>query len=139
MNEKPVEPGQNAEVPAAYPAAPGQLPPPAGYYQPAQNYAQPDYAQPGPGYSYTPPAGYPGVAGKSKVLAGLLGILLGIFGVHNFYLGHTGKAVTQLLITVFSLGFLSFISGIWGLIEGILILVGSDNFRTDAKGVPLVD
>lgn len=32
---------------------------------------------------------------KSKLVAGLLAIFLGTFGVHNFYLGYTGKAVTQ--------------------------------------------
>lgn len=30
---------------------------------------------------------------KSKLVAGLLAIFLGTFGVHNFYLGYTGKAV----------------------------------------------
>ena len=61
---------------------------------------------------------------KSKVGAGIMGILLGAFGVHNFYLGYTGKAVAQLLIKFLSCGFLSPISGIWGLIEGIMILTG---------------
>lgn len=45
---------------------------------------------------------------KSKIAAGLLGIFLGAFGVHNFYLGYTGKAVAQLLITILSCGVLSF-------------------------------
>ncbi len=74
---------------------------------------------------------------KSKIAGGLLGIFLGGLGVHNFYLGYTGKAVAQLLITILSCGFLSFVSAIWGLIEGILILTGSIN--TDAMGVPLRD
>lgn len=74
---------------------------------------------------------------KSKIAAGLLGIFLGCFGVHNFYLGYTGKAVGQLLITLLSCFVLSFISGIWGLIEGILILTGS--ISTDADGNKLVD
>ena len=73
----------------------------------------------------------------SKIAAGLLGIFLGSFGVHNFYLGYTGKAVGQLLITLLSCFVLSFISGIWGLIEGILILTGS--ISTDADGNKLVD
>ena len=30
---------------------------------------------------------------KSKVTAGLLALFLGTLGIHNFYLGHTGKAV----------------------------------------------
>lgn len=43
---------------------------------------------------------YPSVGGKSKMAAGLLGIFLGSLGVHNFYLGYTGKAVAQLLLTL---------------------------------------
>ena len=74
---------------------------------------------------------------KSKVVAGVLGILLGSLGVHNFYLGYTSKAVAQLLISVLSCGFLAVISGIWGLIEGIQILSG--NINVDAQGNPLKD
>ena len=74
---------------------------------------------------------------KSKVVAGILGILLGAFGVHNFYLGYTGKGIAQVLITVLSFGILSPISGLWGLIEGILILVG--NINVDGRGIPLSD
>lgn len=74
---------------------------------------------------------------KSKIAAGLLGILLGCFGAHNFYLGYTGKAVAQLLITLLSCFVLSGVSAIWGLIEGIMILTGSIN--TDAEGNVLVD
>ena len=74
---------------------------------------------------------------KSKVAAGLLGIFLGALGVHNFYLGYTGKAVIQLLLTLLSCGTLGIISEIWGLVEGIQLLTGSIN--TDAKGIPLKD
>ena len=74
---------------------------------------------------------------KSKIAAGVLGILLGSFGIHNFYLGFTGKAVAQLLISILSCGTLSVVSGIWGLIEGIMILTGSIN--ADATGTPLKD
>ena len=76
-------------------------------------------------------------AQKSKMAAGLLGIFLGSFGVHNFYLGYTGKAVAQLLISILSCGMLAFASAIWGLIEGILILTGS--ITTDGHGNPLKD
>lgn len=72
---------------------------------------------------------------KSKIAAGLLGIFLGSFGIHNFYLGYNGKAVAQLLLTLLSFGSLSFISTIWSLVEGIMILTGSIN--VDAKGNPL--
>lgn len=65
------------------------------------------------------------VNGKSKITAGILGIFLGCFGVHNFYLGYNGKAIAQLLITLLSIFLLSWVSAIWGLIEGILILTGN--------------
>lgn len=74
---------------------------------------------------------------KSKIAAGILGILLGGLGIHNFYLGYTGKAIAQLLISILSIGFLSFVSCIWGLVEGILILTGS--IAVDGKGIPLKD
>lgn len=74
---------------------------------------------------------------KSKLAGGLLGIFLGALGVHNFYLGYTGKAVGQLLLSVLSIGLLSWVSAIWGLIEGVMILAG--NINTDGKGNPLGD
>lgn len=74
---------------------------------------------------------------KSKMAAGLLGIFLGSLGIHNFYLGFIGKALAQLLISVLTCGFGAVVSGIWGLIEGIMILTGS--IDKDAKGVPLKD
>ena len=77
------------------------------------------------------------VNGKSKITAGILGIFLGCFGVHNFYLGYNGKAIAQLLITLLSIFLLSWVSAIWGLIEGILILIG--NIKKDASGNDLID
>ncbi|MCR4697024.1 MAG: TM2 domain-containing protein [Lachnospiraceae bacterium] len=101
---------------------------------------------------------------KSKLAAGLLGIFLGAFGVHNFYLGYTKKAILQVALSggsiVLSIIFwilsipLSFIVigvllmplagildlvpmgiGIWGLVEGIMILAGGIN--VDGKGISL--
>lgn len=77
----------------------------------------------------------PGYMQKSKLAAGLLGILIGALGIHNFYLGYTSKAVAQLLISVLSCGILAFASAIWGLVEGIMIL--TDPNPVDAAGVPL--
>ena len=92
------------------------------------------------GVALTPPV--PTGEQKSKLVAGLLGLFLGGYGVHNFYLGYTGKAVTQLVISVLGIllaflffGIPNFIVGIWALIEAIMILCG--NIKTDAKGVPL--
>ena len=70
---------------------------------------------------------------KSKMAAGLLGIFLGGFGVHRFYLGYTGIGVAQILVTLVTCG----VGCLWGFIEGILILTGSMN--KDAKGQALKD
>ena len=59
--------------------------------------------------------------GKQKVVAGILGILLGWLGIHHFYLGSTGAGVICLLASFcFGLG------GIIGIIEGIMLLIMKD-------------
>lgn len=68
---------------------------------------------------------------KSKMTAGLLGIFLGAFGVHQFYLGNTKRGIIELIVTVCTCG----IGGWWGVIEGIMILMGK--ITTDADGNPL--
>lgn len=62
---------------------------------------------------------------KSKMAAGLLGIFLGAWGVHQFYLGDTKKGIIRIVVTLVT-------CGIWGFIEGIMILMGKIN--TDAQG-----
>jgi TM2 domain-containing membrane protein YozV len=57
-----------------------------------------------------------------KVVAGILGILLGALGIHRFYLGDTTGGILRIVITVITCGFGSII----GLIEGIIYLVKSD-------------
>lgn len=74
---------------------------------------------------------------KSKIAAGLFGIFLGALGIHNFYLGFKGKAIAQLLISLMSFGLLAWVSAVWGLVEGIMILAGSISY--DASGIPLKD
>ncbi len=73
------------------------------------------------------------VGNKSKLIAGLLGIFLGGWGIHNFYLGFTKKAVIQIVLSIVTCG----IAGVWGFIEGILILCG--NMDKDAEGKKLKD
>lgn len=108
----------------------------SAYNQPS-TYAQQAYyqaAQQQPGYGY---------AQKSKIVAGLLGLFLGSLGVHNFYLGYTGKAVAQLLLTLIGWIILigPIISGIWALIEAVLILCSSygSNWHRDGHGQELQD
>ena len=71
---------------------------------------------------------------KSKLTAGLLGIFLGGWGVHRFYLGYTKMGIIQIVVTLVTCG----IGSIWGLIEGIMILCGQ-TITTDADGNPLSD
>jgi TM2 domain-containing membrane protein YozV/ribosomal protein L40E len=104
-------------------------------------------AAPGPppaGYPGAVPGGYPGAPPnplKSKLVAGLLGIFVGCFGIHRFYLGYNTIGVIQVLVTVVGgiitcgVGWLA--GWIWGLVEGILILTGSIN--RDAQGRPLAE
>jgi TM2 domain-containing membrane protein YozV len=47
----------------------------------------------------------------------VLGALLGFFGAHNFYAGYTRKAVAQLCLTAFTLGFAGFMSWVWAVID----------------------
>jgi TM2 domain-containing membrane protein YozV len=81
----------------------------------------------------TAAAGPAGAALKSKIAAGLLGIFLGSIGIHRFYLGYTTIGVIQILVTIFTAG----LGGLWGFIEGIMILTG--NIDKDANGQPLRD
>ncbi len=137
----PVQSGMAAGQPVMGVAQPGIVAgqPVMGVAQPGMVLGQPmiGVAQPGMVMGQ-PMAGIaqPGVMmipnQKSKLAAGLLGVLVGALGIHNFYLGYTGKGITQLLISVLSLGICAFIPAIWGLIEGIIIL--TDDHAVDARG-----
>jgi TM2 domain len=117
-----------APPPGPPPVAPPPMPRPPVSYQPAE----PGWWLASDGLWYPPEAGGYGAGPlKSKVTAGLLGIFLGGFGVHRFYLGYTGIGIAQIAVTIVTCGF----GALWGLIEGILILTGSIN--TDAAGRPL--
>ena len=50
---------------------------------------------------------------KSRLVAGLLGIFLGGFGVHRFYLGWTGIGIAQIVVTILTCG----LGALWGLVE----------------------
>ncbi|WP_315583600.1 TM2 domain-containing protein [Actinomyces viscosus] len=139
-------PGSSAgEHPGAeYPPNAGQ----PGYgaqpgYDPRAGYGP----QPGYGPGYAPPPGYgpypgygPPAPGKSKVAAGVLALLIGTLGIHNFYLGYTGKGLIQLLGSLLSCGILALPIWIWAFVEGILILTarpGEPPWGVDANGLPL--
>jgi TM2 domain-containing membrane protein YozV len=136
-SEKPTEPIYQETKPL--PPRPPQPPKPSRETRamktpkagPANYQQQYDYDRP------TPPAEHvPGR--KSRITAGLLGILLGVVGAHRFYLGYKGLGWIMLLITAVSLGQAWFVPAIWGAIEGILYLVMRKGYwSVDAKHRPL--
>ena len=56
---------------------------------------------------------------KIAVVAYILWLFLGWFGGHNFYLGRTGVAITQLILTLTVIGWL--ITIIWVFVDDFLI------------------
>ncbi len=63
---------------------------------------------------------------SKKLAAGLCGILLGSLGVHKFILGLTKPGIIMLVATIVTCGIASAVTGIIGLIEGIIYLTKSD-------------
>jgi TM2 domain-containing membrane protein YozV len=61
-----------------------------------------------------------------KIAAGICGILFGPLGIHKFILGYTGTGITTLLITVLTCGIGAAVTGLIGMIEGIIYLTKSD-------------
>lgn len=100
--------------------------------QPTQVY----YTVPPEGF--VPPEGYPQ---KSRLAAGILAMLCGSLGIHNFYLGFQQRAMTQLLLTlvgsIFTCGITAIAMMIWGIVEGVRILEHRSNI--DVNGVRLKD
>ena len=113
-------------TPPPYGQPQGGYAPPAGGYAPQGGFA-PNPAAP---YGVHPVTGIP-YSDKSKLVAGILQILLGGFGIGRFYIGDTKTGVWQIVVTVLTCG----IGALWGLIDGIMMLV-NDNV-TDAQGRPL--
>jgi len=68
------------------------------------------------------------ISDKDKTVAGILGIVVGFFGIHRIYMGYIGVGILQIVLTILTFG----LAGLWGFTEGILILV-QDNW-TDSKG-----
>ena len=56
---------------------------------------------------------------KTALVAYLLWFFLGLFGAHNFYLGRTGVAVTQLILSLILIGMV--ITIFWVLVDAFLI------------------
>ena len=117
-----------------YPYGPGY---PAGYGSPVPPPGYPAYGMPGYGFDPSAPFGRDPLTGlplsdKSKIVAGLLQLFLGGFGVGRFYLGYSTIGILQLVVSLLTCG----IGAIWPLVDGILILMGN---VPDVHGRPLRD
>jgi TM2 domain-containing membrane protein YozV len=119
--------GSDPSYPPPYGSDPS-LPPPVGAYGAPPPPPPAPYGAPPP-YGYPPQ--YPGegfgvdaygrpLSDKSKLVAGLLQLFLGSFGVGRFYLGYNGIGVAQIAVTWLTCG----IGAIWPLVDAVLILVG---------------
>jgi TM2 domain-containing membrane protein YozV len=62
---------------------------------------------------------------KARLTYILLGILLGIFGVHNFYAGYIKRGLVQLGLTLVTFFYASVVVWIWAVVE--VCTVESDN------------
>ena len=123
-------------------------------------YTNPQYGQPdgygqsqygAPGWWASPQYGEPDGYGRFEYGQGgyhqpprqllivvILALFAGLFGLHNFYLGHTNRGLTQLLVSVCTLGFAAPFVWLWAVVELILIVTRSGSYAFDAFGRPLV-
>jgi TM2 domain-containing membrane protein YozV len=75
-------------------------------------------------------ASYPtGGAPKSRIVAGLLALLVGVVGIHKFYLGKIGLGIVYILFCW------TFIPAIIAFVEGIIYLVQDDKTFSLKQGV----
>jgi TM2 domain-containing membrane protein YozV len=116
-------------VPPPPPPPPAAAPAPGyvGYQQPGLPVGAYGVSSQAP-YGLHPITGIP-FSDKSKIVAGLLQIFLP-FGIGRFYIGDNKIGVIQLVVTVLTCG----IGGIWGLIDGIIMLATDSK---DANGYML--
>lgn len=67
---------------------------------------------------------------KTKIAAGILGIILGSLGIHKFYLGYNKEGLIMLLVSIcggiITCGVAAGVMSIIGLIEGIIYITKSD-------------
>lgn len=63
---------------------------------------------------------------SKRILVGILAIILGLLGIHKFVLGYTKEGIIMLVVTLITFGFGGWLTGLIGLIEGIIYLTKTD-------------
>ena len=98
--------------------------------------AQSGYQPIQPSYAAPPAKNWQEMGADKKLAAGLCGILLGGFGVHKFILGYQTEGLIMLLVTVLTCGMAGMITGVIGIVEGIIYITKSDEefVRTYIQG-----
>ena len=84
---------------------------------------------PAPESAPPPASGTPIPGAEKKMVAGILAILLGAFGVHKFYLGYQKEGIIMLIVGLVGFvlcGIPTMVASIIGIVEGVMYLTKSD-------------
>jgi TM2 domain-containing membrane protein YozV len=100
------------------------------FHQPVE--ARPMMNAPSPPGSYDHEGEY--VSDKNRLLALLLALLVGCFGIHRFYVGKTGTGVVMLLLDLTLIGFA--VTGVWAMVDALFIAFGE---FTDGNGDKILE
>ena len=74
------------------------------------------------------------VSDKNRLLALLLALLVGCFGIHRFYVGKTGTGVLMILLDLTIVGFA--VTGVWAMVDALFIAFGE---FTDGNGDKILE
>jgi TM2 domain-containing membrane protein YozV len=74
------------------------------------------------------------VSDKNRLLALLLALLVGCFGIHRFYVGKIGSGIVMVLLDLTIVGFA--VTGVWAMVDALFIAFGE---FTDANGDKVLD
>ncbi len=124
---------QNADF--AQPVIASQRPAQADYQPPYQTGYEP-IQPPAPLYGQPPMQDWKQAGADKKIVAGILGIVIGGLGIHKFVLGYQKEGLIMLLVSVLSCFTLAGVMHIIGIVEGIMYLTKSDEdfVRTYIQG-----
>jgi len=105
------------------------------YQQPYQPTYQP-IQPPTPLYGEPQGQDWQAAGADKKIVAGILGIVLGGLGIHKFILGYQKEGLIMLLVSVLSCFTLAGVMHVIGIVEGIMYLTKSDEdfVRTYIQG-----